>query len=181
MAKEADTRRRLHRLRLGRMTRVQTINVRRGHRRAAPDYKLKSKQRAIALSYAEAETYGMVACSAGLVGIQSFASDLGMQLSAAVYAMPAPHWASCRDGVYGKYDTTAPGVSGFKKPMLRNGLRSNRLTVSRDPSNLFTKHVSEVLVGRQMKLIGTDEESGRVETAPERSLLGIPKSYLFRL
>ena len=44
------------------------------------------QQRAITLSSAEAETYGMVACSAELLGIQSCASDLGIQFSAAVYS-----------------------------------------------------------------------------------------------
>ena len=43
------------------------------------------QQRVIALSSAEAETYGMVACSAELLGIQSCAKDLGMEFTAAVY------------------------------------------------------------------------------------------------
>ena len=44
------------------------------------------QQRTIALSSAEAETYGMVACSCELLGIQSCARDLGIVVGAAVYA-----------------------------------------------------------------------------------------------
>ena len=44
------------------------------------------QQPVLALSSAEAETYGMAACSAELLGIQSCAADLGMEFSTAVYA-----------------------------------------------------------------------------------------------
>ena len=43
-------------------------------------------QKVIALSSAEAETYGVVACSAETLGLQSCARDLGMELQAGVYA-----------------------------------------------------------------------------------------------
>ena len=46
----------------------------------------RRQQRAIALSWAEAETCRMAAWLAELLGIQSCAADLGMQLSAEVYA-----------------------------------------------------------------------------------------------
>ena len=44
------------------------------------------QQRTFALSSAAAETYGMVACSCELLGIQSCARDLGIVVGAAVYA-----------------------------------------------------------------------------------------------
>ena len=43
-------------------------------------------QKDISLSSAEAETYGMVVCSAELLGLQSFAKDPGIPYTVAVYA-----------------------------------------------------------------------------------------------
>ena len=44
------------------------------------------QQKVLLLSSAEAETYGMVACSAELPGIQSCAMDLGLAYDGVVYA-----------------------------------------------------------------------------------------------
>ena len=52
-------------------------------------YMLKSyskQQKVLALSSAEAETYGMVACSAELLGIQSCARDMGLLYDGTIYA-----------------------------------------------------------------------------------------------
>ena len=44
------------------------------------------QQQVLALSNAEAETYGMVACSAELLGIQSCARDMGLLHEGMIYA-----------------------------------------------------------------------------------------------
>ena len=48
------------------------------------------QQKVLALSNAEAETYGMVACSAEVLGIQACAADMGLEYTASIYMrMPA--------------------------------------------------------------------------------------------
>ena len=98
------------------------------------------QQRAIALSSAEAETYDMVACSAELLGIQSCASDLGIQLSAAVYANASAALGIVQRRGMGKCDTSTDNVFGFERTPFYETTCVRK--TNDDPSGLSTEHLT---------------------------------------
>ena len=100
------------------------------------------QQRAIALSSAEAETYGMVACSAELLGIQSCEFDLGMKLSAAVYADASAALGIVQRRGIGKVRHIRAQCLWLQEARATKRLAFEKIDGGRNPSDLFTKHLS---------------------------------------
>ena len=57
-------------------------------------------------------------------------------------------------------------------------LHFEKIDGSRNPSDLLTKHLSEILMDRHMKVIGALPEDGRASTAPTLASLGINQQPL---
>ena len=136
------------------------------------------QQRAVALSSAEAETYGMVACSAELLGIQSCAADIGMQFSAALDAEASAALGIVQRRGIGKARHIRTQCLWLQEAHATKRLAIDHIDGSRNPSDLFTKHRGELLMDRRTKVIGAEAESGRAGTAPELSLLDVSKLYV---
>ena len=119
----------------------------------------------------------MVACSAELRGTQLCASDLGMQLSAAVYADASAALGIVQRRGIGKVRHIHTQCLWLQEAHATKRLAFEKTDGRRKPSDLFAKNLSELLMDRRMKLIGAEAESGQAETAPEQSLSDGHKSH----
>ena len=125
------------------------------------------QQKVLALSSAEAETYGMVACSAEVLGIQSCAKDLGMDYAGAIYAdASAALGIVMRRGI-GKVRHIRVQSLWLQEAHATKRLGFEKIDGSRNPSDLMTKHLSDTLQQRHLEYIGTRAAGGRAESAPE--------------
>ena len=137
------------------------------------------QQRAIPLSSAEAETYGMVACSAELLGVQSCARDLGMDFGAAVYTDASAALGIVQRRGVGKVRHLRTQSLWLQEAHASKRVVFEKIDGSRNPSDLFTKHLSEALIDRHMKTLGATPESGRAETAPELNVVDLSPSFVY--
>ena len=137
------------------------------------------QQRVIALSSAEAETYGMVACSAELLGVQACARDLGMEFSAAVYTDASAALGIVQRKGIGKVRHLRTQSLWLQEAHATRGVQFEKIDGSRNPSDLFTKHLTEILADRHMKSLCATPEGGRAESAPELSAVDVLPDYLY--
>ena len=105
------------------------------------------QQKTIALSSAEAETYGMVSCSCDLLGLQSCAKDLGMVICAAVYADASAALGIIKRRGIGKLRHIRTQSLWLQEAHATKRLHFEKIDGLCNPSDLLTKHLSEVLVG----------------------------------
>ena len=137
------------------------------------------QQRTIALSSAEAETHGMVACSCELLGIQSRAKDLGITVGASVYADASAALGIIQRRGIGKLRHIQTQCLWLQEAHATNRLHFEKIDGSRNPSDLLTTHLSDILMDRHMKVIGALPEDGRASTAPTLASLGINELPLY--
>ena len=136
-------------------------------------------QRTIALSLAEAETsYSMVACSSELLGIQACAKDLGIDIGVSVCADASAAQGIIKRRGVGKLRHIRTQSLWLQEAHATKRIHFEKIDGSRNPSDLLTKHLPEVLVDRHMKYIGALPEDGRAATAPTLSSLGISECPL---
>ena len=127
------------------------------------------QQKVLALSSAEAETYGMVACSAEVLGIQSCAKDLGMDYMGVIYAdASAALGIVMRRGI-GKVRHIRTQSLWLQEAHATKRLGFEKIDGSRNPSDLMTKHLNDTLQQRHLDYIHARSAVGRAETAPELS------------
>ena len=124
------------------------------------------QQKVLALSSAEAETYGMVACSAEVLGIQSCARDLGLECSGVIYAdASAALGIVMRRGI-GKVRHIRTQSLWLQEAHATKRLGFEKIDGSRNPSDLMTKHLADTLQQRHLDYIHTRAAEGRAESAP---------------
>ena len=127
------------------------------------------QQKVLALSSAEAETYGMVACSAEVLGIQSCALDLGLDYAGVIYAdASAALGIIMRRGI-GKVRHIRTQSLWLQEAHATKRLGFEKIDGSRNPSDLMTKHLTDTLQQRHLDYIRARAAEGRAETAPELS------------
>ena len=131
------------------------------------------QQRTIALSSAEAETYGMVACSAELLGIQACAKDLGIPFGVSVYADASAALGIIKRRGVGKLRHIRTQSLWLQEAHATKRIHFEKIDGSRNPSDLLTKHLAEILMDRHMRVIGALPEDGRASTAPTLASLCI--------
>ena len=136
------------------------------------------QQRTIALSSAEAETYGMVACSTELLGLQACARDLGISLGVSVYADASAALGIIKRRGIGKMRHIQTQSLWLQEAHATKRIHFEKIDGSRNPADLLTKHLAEVLMDRHMKVIGALPEDGRAATAPTLASLGINEAPL---
>ena len=102
------------------------------------------QQRTIALSSAEAETYGMVACSSELLGIQVCARDLGIVVGAAVYADSRAALGFIKRRGIGKLRHIRTQSVWIQEAHATKRLHFEKIDGSRNRSDLLTEHLSEI-------------------------------------
>ena len=137
------------------------------------------QQKVLALSSAEAETYGMVACSAEILGIQACAVDLGMKLEGVVYADASAALGIVQRRGVGKVRHIRTQSLWLQEAHATKRLGYEKIDGARNPSDLMTKHLADTLQQRHLEFMNAHAASGRAETAPmlnsvdeDRYLLG---------
>ena len=137
------------------------------------------QQKVLALSSAETETYGMVACSAEILGIQACAVDLGMKLEGVVYADASAALGIVQRRGVGKVRHIRTQSLWLQEAHATKRLGYEKIDGARNPSDLMTKHLADTLQQRHLDFMNAHAASGRAETAPmlssvdeDRYLLG---------
>ena len=120
----------------------------------------------LALSSAEAETYGMVACSAELLGIQACAADLGLLYDASVYADASAALGIVQRRGIGKVRHLRTQSLWLQEAHAHRRLGFEKIDGSRNPSDLMTKHLSDTLQQRHLEQMSAEATAGRASTAP---------------
>ena len=137
------------------------------------------QQKVLALSSAEAETYGMVACSAELLGIQACAKDMGMDLEGVVYADASAALGIVQRRGVGKVRHIRTQALWLQEAHATKRLGYEKIDGARNPSDLMTKHLADTLQQRHPDFMNVQSAAGRAESAPtlgsldhDRYLLG---------
>ena len=131
------------------------------------------QQKVLALSSAEAETYGMVNCSAELLGLQACAEDLGLSYKANVYAdASAALGIVMRRGI-GKVRHIRTQSLWLQEAHATRRLGFEKIDGSMNPADLMTKHLSDTLLTRHLEQMRAIPMGGRAATAPTLNSLDL--------
>ena len=134
-------------------------------------------QKVLALSSAEAETYGMVGCSAEILGLQACARDLGLEYDGSVYAdASAALGIVMRRGV-GKVRHIRTQSLWLQEAHATKRLAFEKVDGSRNCADLMTKHLSDTLLSRHLEHMRAIPVEGRAESAPTLNSLMEHKEY----
>ena len=126
----------------------------------------------LALSSAEAERYGMVACSAELLGIQSCARDMGLIYEGTINAdASAALGIVMRRGI-GKVRHIRTQSLWLQEAHATKRIGFEKIDGSPNPSDLMTKHLTDTLQQRHLVYINAVPTGGRAESAPELNAFG---------
>ena len=131
------------------------------------------QQKVIALSSAEAETYGMVACSAEVLGIQACARDMGLVYDGTIYADASAALGIVQRRGVGKVRHIRTQSLWLQEAHATKRLGFEKIDGSRNPSDLMTKHLTDTLQQRHLEYMNVSAESGRAESAPQLGILEI--------
>ena len=124
------------------------------------------QQKVLALSSAEAETYGMVACSAEVLGIQACAVDMGLEYSASIYADASAALGIVQRRGVGKVRHIRTQSLWLQEAHATKRLGFEKIDGSRNPADLMTKHLSDTLQQRHLDQMSAFATTGRAESAP---------------
>ena len=130
------------------------------------------QQKVLALSSAEAETYGMVACSAEVLGIQACAADMGMKFKGTIYADASAALGIVQRRGVGKVRHIRTQSLWLQEAHCTKRLGFEKIDGTLNPSDLMTKHLADTLQQRHLEQMGTRPEGGRAESAPTLNSLG---------
>ena len=137
------------------------------------------QQKTIALSSAEAELYGMTACSCEILGLQACAADLGMPLKVAVYADASAALGIVQRRGLGRVRHVKTQSLWLQEAHAQRRIAFEKVDGSRNPADLLTKHLSELLLDRHLTYINCFPEDGRAATAPTLDSLGLNTRPLY--
>ena len=104
----------------------------------------------IALSSAEAETYGVVACSAETLGLQSCAKDLGIELGAGIYADASAAIGIIKRRGVGKVRHIRTQSLWLQEAHATRRLAFEKVDGTSNPADLLTKHLSEAVMEKHL-------------------------------
>ena len=124
------------------------------------------QQKVIALSSAEAELYACTATSAEILGVQACSRDLGRDLEASIYLDASAALGVIQRRGLGKQRHVRTQSLWLQAANAEKRLKFEKVDGARNPSDLMTKHVPEVLMKRHMAYINAIPETGRADSAP---------------
>jgi hypothetical protein len=127
----------------------------------------------LALSSAEAETYGMVATSAEVLGIQSCAHDMGLDYKGTIYADASAALGIVQRRGIGKVRHIQTQSLWLQEAHASKRLGFEKIDGSRNPADLMTKHLTDTLQQRHLQYMNTHAEIGRAETAPSLNVFDV--------
>ena len=137
------------------------------------------QQKTIALSSAEAELYGMTACSSELLGMQACAADLGMKLNVSIYADASAALGIVQRLCIGRVRHVKTQSLWLQEAHAQRRIAFEKVDGSRNPADLLTKHMTELLLDRHMAYINCVPEDGRASTAPTLGSPGLNTLTLY--
>ena len=110
--------------------------------------------------------------------MQACAKDMGILIGASVYADASAALGIIKRRGIGKLRHIRTQSLWLQEAHATKRLSFEKIDGSRNPSDLLTKHLSEILMDRHMKVIGALPEDGRASTAPTLASLGINEQPL---
>ena len=137
------------------------------------------QEKVLALSSAEAGTYGMVACSAELLGIQSCAHDMGLLYGGTTYADASAALGFAQRRGMVKVRHIRMQSLWLQEAHATKRLGFEKIDGSRNPSDLMTKHLTHTLQQRHLAYIHTMPTGGRAESALALSNLEVEDDRYF--
>ena len=123
-------------------------------------------QTTIALSSGEAELGGICRGASLALGLQSLASDLGIQLRLKILTDAMAVIGICRRRDLGKIRHLHVSDLWVQDRLRRGDFRLTQIPGSENPADLLTKHVPKDIMLKHMAFLGLKSEAGRAGSAP---------------
>ena len=129
-------------------------------------------QRAVTLSSAEAELYGLVKGTTEALGIQSWGLDLGLTMQVRIHADSAAAIGICRRSGIGRVRHLAVGQLWVQEGLRRGDFTLFKVQGEQNPADILTKCVSREVLDRHLSKLNLHRVDGRAATAPMAQLHG---------
>ena len=123
-------------------------------------------QTTIALSSGEAELGGICRGASTALGLQSLASDLGIDLKLEILTDATAAIGICRRRGLGKIRHLAVSDLWVQDRLRRGDFTLTKIPGLENPADLLTKHVPREVLQKHMAFLGLHAEDGRAATAP---------------
>ena len=123
-------------------------------------------QTTIALSSGEAELGGICRGASLALGLQSLASDLGIQLRLEILTDATAAIGICLRRGLGKIRHLHVSDLWVQDRLRRGDFRLTKIPGSENPADLLTKHVPKDIMLKHMAFLGLKSEAGRAGSAP---------------
>ena len=127
-------------------------------------------QRAVTLSSAEAELYGLVKGTTEALGIQSWGLDLGLTMQVRIHADSAAAIGICRRSGIGRVRHLAVGQLWVQEGLRRGDFTLFKVQGDRNPADILTKCVPREVLDRHLSKLGLHRTDGRAAAAPHAQL-----------
>ena len=133
------------------------------------------RQKVVALSSAEAETYALVATACEVLGLQACARDLGVELQGELFTNASAALGMVSQTGIGKVRHIRTQALWLQECRQERRLKFTKVPGSENPADAGTKHMSEDLLGRHLQTMGVEFKGSRAESAP--TLLSVEKVH----
>ena len=129
-----------------------------------------STQKAVTLSSAEADFYGVVKGTTEALGIQAWGRDLGLDMTVRMHADSAAAIGICRRSGIGRVRHLAVGQLWVQEGLRRGDFELYKVLGAHNPADILTKAVNRETLDRHLHTLGLTRAEGRAETAPRAQL-----------
>ena len=124
-------------------------------------------QKVLALSSGEAELYGVVKGASEALGLQSVASDLGIQVNLHVKTDSSAAVGICNRAGIGKVRHLATGQLWVQERIRSGAVWLYKLPGAENPGDICAKHVASELISRHSAAAHLKIQVGRPSCAPQ--------------
>ena len=130
-------------------------------------------QRAVTLSSAEAELYGLVKGTTEALGIQAWGRDLGIDMAVRMHADSEAAIGICRRSGIGRVRHLAVGQLWVQEGLRRGDFALYKVRGNQNPADVLTKHVPRDVLDRHLRTLGLARADGRAASAPHAQLASL--------
>ena len=134
-------------------------------------------QRAVTLSSAEAELYGVVKATTEALGIQAWGRDLGLEMAVRMHADSAAAIGICRRSGIGRVRHLAVGQLWVQEGLRRGDFTLFKVRGDQNPADVLTKSVSREVLDRHLRTLGLQRTEGRAASAPQAQLQELGREW----
>ena len=124
-----------------------------------------STQKAVTLSSAEAELYGLVKGTTEALGIQAWGRDLGLEIKVRMHADAA--------AAIGRVRHLAVGQLWVQEGLRRGDFELYKVSGNQNPADILTKSLPREALDRHLRTLGLVRAVGRAASAPHAQLQGL--------